>query len=232
MFSEREKDYIINYKYHGGDLSPIYKHVLSPLAENSVHYFIPDWMAPNVITFLGLIMSFISFGATMIYNPSLEPGAPRWLHFLTGLCILLYQTLDNMDGKQARKTGSSSALGMFFDHACDAINAGITVISMGSVLGTGWSGRLFTCYASTFFPFFFQTWEEYYTGSMLLPPFNGPTEGLLMAVGVCFLAYSVGSETFHTVRNRKINMSVNHKFDYCIRDYFNYHMKYCHQKIL
>jgi len=202
MFSPKERECIINYKYHGGDLSPVYKYFLSPLAENCVDCFIPLWMAPNVITFLGLIFSFLSLILTMIYNPTLEVGAPRWLHLMTGICVFSYQTLDNMDGKQARKTGSSSALGMLFDHACDAINAGITVIAMGSVLGTGWTGRLFTCYGSSFLPFFFQTWEEYYTGSMLLPPFNGPTEGLLLSVGACIFAFFVGSETFHTVNNK------------------------------
>lgn len=29
---------------------------------------------------------------------------------------LLYMNFDNMDGKQARKTKNSSALGMIFDH--------------------------------------------------------------------------------------------------------------------
>jgi len=29
-----------------------------------------------------------------------------------------------MDGKQARKTGNSSPLGMLFDHGCDAITTG------------------------------------------------------------------------------------------------------------
>jgi len=30
-----------------------------------------------------------------------------------------------MDGKQARKTGNSSALGMLFDHGCDAISGSL-----------------------------------------------------------------------------------------------------------
>ena len=33
--------------------------------------------------------------------------------------IFLYQTLDGCDGKQARRTGTSSPLGEFFDHGCD-----------------------------------------------------------------------------------------------------------------
>jgi ethanolaminephosphotransferase len=34
-------------------------------------------------------------------------------------------TLDAIDGKQARRTGSSSALGELFDHGCDAISCRI-----------------------------------------------------------------------------------------------------------
>ena len=30
--------------------------------------------------------------------------------------------MDNMDGKQARKTKTSSPLGMIFDHGLDAVN--------------------------------------------------------------------------------------------------------------
>ena len=30
-------------------------------------------------------------------------------------------TFDNCDGKQARKTGNSTPLGMLFDHGCDSL---------------------------------------------------------------------------------------------------------------
>jgi ethanolaminephosphotransferase len=39
-----------------------------------------------------------------------------YLLFFIGLMHLIYMNFDNMDGKQARKTGNSSALGMLFDH--------------------------------------------------------------------------------------------------------------------
>ena len=159
MLSTNEQQYVRSYQYHGGDLSPVYKHFLSPFAQYCVDHFTPCWMAPNVLTLLGLIFSFASAIATFLVNPSLQPGAPRWLHFFTGLCVFSYQTLDNMDGKQARRTGSSSALGMFFDHGCDAINAGVTILSMASVFGTGWTGKIFMCYASSFSPFYLQTGE-------------------------------------------------------------------------
>ncbi len=199
MFSEEAKYNIVNYKYHGGDNSPLYQHVLSPLAQWCVDTVVPSWMAPNVITALGLACSFSAVVLTLIFNPSLGPNAPRWLHLHTACAIFLYQTLDNMDGKQARKTGSSSALGMLFDHGCDAINAGISVVSMSSVMGLGWSNRLFFSYFSTFILFYFQTWEEYYTGTMALPAFNGPTEGLAMAYTIGIISFFCGSEIHHTV---------------------------------
>ena len=40
--------------------------------------------------------------------------------------IFIYQTLDAIDGKQARRTGSSSPLGELFDHGCDSLSTGAT----------------------------------------------------------------------------------------------------------
>lgn len=200
IFNQVEKEAVKNYKYHGGDTSPIYALLLSPFAQFCVDAFVPQWVAPNVITFSGLIISLTACAITLAVNPTLHPSSsPRWLGLLNAASIFAYQTLDNMDGKQARKTQSSSALGMFFDHGCDAINAGVTIVSMGSILGTGWSGKLFITYLSSWVPFYFQTWEEYYSGSMILPPFNGPTEGLLMTIGICLLSFFLGTEFFHQV---------------------------------
>lgn len=47
--------------------------------------------------------------------------------------------LDNMDGKQARKTGNSSTLGSLFDHGCDATNVIIsatTIMEIAGISGT------------------------------------------------------------------------------------------------
>jgi ethanolaminephosphotransferase len=200
VLTDQDKHYIRTYKYHGGDLSPVYKYVLSPFAQWCVDTFIPTWMAPNVITFAGLLLVLCTTAITLYINPTLSPyHSPRWVGLMNCFALLAYQTLDNMDGKQARKTGSSSALGMFFDHGCDAINAGVTILAVGSVLGTGFGGKLFITYLSSWIPFYFQTWEEYYTGSMLLPPFNGPTEGILMAAGSCLVAFFIGTDQFHKV---------------------------------
>lgn len=50
--------------------------------------------------------------------------APRWAFFLCGVGLFAYQSLDAIDGKQARRTGTSSPLGELFDHGCDSISTG------------------------------------------------------------------------------------------------------------
>ena len=42
--------------------------------------------------------------------------APWWVYFLNGFAGLVYLHLDCIDGKQARRTKSSSPLGQLFDH--------------------------------------------------------------------------------------------------------------------
>jgi phosphatidylglycerophosphate synthase len=41
---------------------------------------------------------------------------------LYGILIFAFIVLDNLDGKQARRTKTSSALGMLFDHGCDSLS--------------------------------------------------------------------------------------------------------------
>jgi len=47
--------------------------------------------------------------------------------------------LDNIDGKQARKTGNSTALGSLFDHGCDVVTLSLcmtTVMDLCGLTGT------------------------------------------------------------------------------------------------
>lgn len=44
---------------------------------------------------------------------------------------------DNLDGKQARRTKTSSPLGLLFDHGCDATTTFMLSQSLGSYIGLG-----------------------------------------------------------------------------------------------
>lgn len=50
--------------------------------------------------------------------------APLWAYLLCAIGLFVYQSLDAIDGKQARRTNSSSPLGELFDHGCDSLSTG------------------------------------------------------------------------------------------------------------
>ena len=58
--------------------------------------------------------------------------------------------LDEMDGKQARKTGNSSPLGLLFDHGCDSFTTSLVSLMVMKVIQMG-NGSLimFTLLGST-----------------------------------------------------------------------------------
>jgi hypothetical protein len=45
LLSEEELGFAKTYRYHGEDQSPLYKSVLSPLADWLVQTFVPLWLA-------------------------------------------------------------------------------------------------------------------------------------------------------------------------------------------
>lgn len=57
----------------------------------------------------------------MYYDMTMAEVPPAWTFYYGALCIFLYQTFDAVDGKQARRTGTSGPLGQLFDHGCDAM---------------------------------------------------------------------------------------------------------------
>ena len=57
-------------------------------------------------------------------QPGADGAAPAWV-YAAGVLIFLYQTLDGSDGKQARATGTGSALGELFDHGVDSDHRGL-----------------------------------------------------------------------------------------------------------
>eukprot|EP00667_Euglena_gracilis_P008792 EG_transcript_8907 len=172
-----------SYQYHGQDKSLIYQHVLTPMNKVLIEFF-PRWMAPNVITVLGLFCVMVSHVLMLYYAPGLEGQGPAWVYVFNGLMLLAYQTLDNLDGRQARRVGASSPLGLFFDHGCDALNCTVGSLTLMAATQMGASWKAVAILLSTIFTFYLNTWEEYYTGELILPVINGPTEGLLVGTAI------------------------------------------------
>ncbi|XP_039122709.1 choline/ethanolaminephosphotransferase 1-like [Dioscorea cayenensis subsp. rotundata] len=180
-----------NYKYSGVDNSIVAKYVLQPFWRRCVNLF-PLWMPPNMITLIGFIFLGISALLGYMYSPQLDKAPPRWVHFAHGLLLFLYQTFDAVDGKQARRTNSSSPLGELFDHGCDALACTFEALAFGS---TAMCGRMtFWFWVISTVTFYFATWEHFFTNTLVLPIVNGPTEGLMLIYGGHFLTYFLGAE--------------------------------------
>ena len=171
-----------SYRYIGADHSLLYRYLLSPFADWVVARLIPLWVAPNLITLLGMLLQVAAFLVLVAYCPTLREAPPAWAGLLAAAALFGYATLDNCDGKQARRTGSSSPLGLMFDHGLDAVNGGFFgPLIMAQVLGASAGGwRHFALWAVAVGPFFANTWEENWTGEFHLPIINGPNEGIII----------------------------------------------------
>ncbi|GAA6019480.1 hypothetical protein JCM10207_001403 [Rhodosporidiobolus poonsookiae] len=111
-------------------------------------------------------------------------AAPRWLYWTFAAGLFAYQSLDAIDGKQARRTGTSGPLGELFDHGCDALNTTLGCLLTASALNLGLSWWTVASLVATNANFYLTTWEEYHTGTLFLSAFSGPVEGILLVVAV------------------------------------------------
>lgn len=129
--SRHGKEGLKRYRYRGSDNSLLYNYVLNPVYNRLVVLF-PMWLAPNLITVIGFLAIVVSHIITLYYSPNMHEVAPRWVYALNGCAVLFYQMMDAVDGKQARRTGSSSPLGLIFDHGCDAVRSFSRIVSLCS----------------------------------------------------------------------------------------------------
>jgi hypothetical protein len=134
-----------------------------------------------MVTLLGFFCIIFNVGLLELMDPDLLSPKQAWVCYSYGLGVWAYSTMDNIDGKQARRTGTSSGLGELFDHGIDSLNCTLASLLEASAMGLG-STRLgaFTALVPCL-PMFFSTWETYHTHTLYLGYFNGPTEGLLIA---------------------------------------------------
>jgi len=169
------------YKYNCKDTSPLSKYVMHPFWNRTV-LLCPTWVAPNLLTLVGFICCIghylipacydYDFTASTLDSPN---PIPRWAWALVSILLFASHTLDGIDGKQARRTGTSSPLGELFDHGCDAWAAVFITSTFYSTFGKNDDGlsisvwRMYFVLWNVFFCFHLSHWEKYNTGVMYLP---------------------------------------------------------------
>jgi phosphatidylglycerophosphate synthase len=158
--------HIALHKYKAGTYTPL---------DNAMNGFwfacaerLPMWMAPNMVTLIGLLFNVLAYVLVVHHQGGglMEGALPPWVNVTCAICLFLYQTLDAMDGKHARRTGNSSPLGQLFDHGCDALSAPLMTLTLVSSLQMGPSYLSLFCILAAQVPFFQAQWAESVTGAL------------------------------------------------------------------
>ncbi|XP_075057214.1 ethanolaminephosphotransferase 1 isoform X2 [Mixophyes fleayi] len=166
------------YKYSAVDTNPISLYVMHPFW-NSIVKFFPRWLAPNLITFSGFLLLVFNFFMMAYFDPNFYASAPNhehipnWVWIAAGILNFTAYTLDGVDGKQARRTNSSTPLGELFDHGLDSWACIYFVVTVYSIFGRGQTGVsvlvLYLLLWVVLFSFILSHWEKYNTGILFLP---------------------------------------------------------------
>ncbi|CCW70007.1 unnamed protein product [Phytomonas sp. Hart1] len=181
-------EYLINlkkYKYSGCDRSILSRYVMQSYW-NFVVGLVPMTVASNMITFIGFLVGLSSPLLVSFYYFTQNAVYPAWLWYYAGASAFFYQTMDAIDGKQARRTGTTSPLGELFDHGCDAFL--IPLFQMNVVLMVNMPPWMtFSYFLLSSLALFASIWEQYSTGTLDLGYFSAPTEGILLSCVLFFL---------------------------------------------
>lgn len=155
---------------------------------------VPPHVAPNAITLSGLALVALSFVAMVMVNPTFERAAPGAVHVFAIVAIFAFQTLDAIDGKQARKTKSSSALGNWCDHACDVAAVQLAMAAAGGAIGLGAGGAMLFLLGSVIVNNYVVHWETRHTNTLYMGNGTSIYEAQLMMMAVHAITFFVGVE--------------------------------------
>ncbi|XP_045533836.1 cholinephosphotransferase 1 isoform X1 [Papilio machaon] len=158
----------------------------------------PLWLAPNLITILGLIVNVVTTLILVWYSPDARQDVPRWACAACALGVFVYQSLDAIDGKQARRTGSQSPLGELFDHGCDSIST--VFIALGACiavkLGEYPTWMFFQCFCAMTL-FYCAHWQAYVTGTLKMGRID-VTEAQYAIMAIQLVSATLGSDFWAT----------------------------------
>ena len=178
-------------------LQPFWKKIVTLL---------PLWLAPNLITLIGLLANLSSSIICFVLNPTATSAKVpeersyenedflRYLFIFNAVTLFFYQTLDAIDGKQARRTNTSSPLGELFDHGMDSISvilvSNVTFICFGCGKEPG---LMFIFCLICNIGYYISHWSAYITGKLQFGRFD-VTEGQLFSIFAYIITYYYGQE--------------------------------------
>lgn len=157
---------------------------------------LPNNLAPNVITFFGGIIMILS-GCIAFFSQE------SWTLLFHSFAIFAFQTLDALDGIQARKLKASSKLGNYIDHTTDIITLQIMfqVLFQTLQLNTHYI-ILATLFGN--FNIYLTHWETAETNILYFPNGFSITELQIQCIAIHLLTYFIP-----TIWNTMIYLPLN-----------------------
>ncbi|XP_060530191.1 cholinephosphotransferase 1 isoform X3 [Cylas formicarius] len=158
----------------------------------------PIWLAPNLLTILGLITNIFTALLLIAFSPDAKAEAPRWTCALCAVGLFVYQSLDAIDGKQARRTGSANPLGELFDHGCDSISTVFVALSACTAvqLGNYPAWMFFQCFCAMTL-FYCAHWQTYVSGTLRFGKVD-VTEAQITIMGILLISAIFGPSVWST----------------------------------
>ncbi|CAB4068545.1 EPT1 [Lepeophtheirus salmonis] len=165
-----------SYKYNSVDTSPLSNYVMHPFWNWVVDKLCPKWIAPNLLTLSGFICCVAHYLVLSYYDYDFANplDIARWAWLAASILLFLSHTLDGIDGKQARRTGTSGPLGELFDHGLDSWSTTFITTSLYALFGNDpissiSTARMYFALWAVFLNFQISHFEKYNTGIMYLP---------------------------------------------------------------
>jgi ethanolaminephosphotransferase len=193
--------HIATHKYQGGEYTPV-DYLMNPFwlwcsqcipntllkkgtKGDGSDDFVNSTIAPNLVTLIGLMFNIFGYMLISVEtNFNLKGEIRPWVNIACGITLFLYQTLDAMDGKHARRTRNGSPLGQLFDHGCDALSTPICGIILSTTMQIGSNVTAIYVLVGSQIPFFIAQLAESRTGTLQhsMGGIFGVTEAQLLTI--------------------------------------------------
>lgn len=178
MLTEHDLNNLRVWKYSVDDPS-ITTQVFSPFWRYLTS-LMPAIVAPNVISFVGLLCTMYSWYLIYFYLDYY----PILIPILSDLLIFAYFNLDAVDGMHARATKNGSPMGELFDHACDNITLVFLIMGVTQVLGITNPKDQWMIVQGASLLFMLNHLEALQKGVVQFGRYNGPGEFLMLNIAI------------------------------------------------
>ncbi|KAK3101546.1 hypothetical protein FSP39_004372 [Pinctada imbricata] len=153
---------------------------------------VPTTWAPNSMTLVGLIINISTMSLLIAVSSDGKTEVPRFIYLLCAVGLFVYQSLDAIDGKQARRTKTNTPLGELFDHGCDSVSTAFVGVGVctGILMGENLNWMMFEVFSGMFL-FYQAHWQAYVTGTLRFSQFD-VTESQLLIISIFLINFLIG----------------------------------------